>query len=267
MSEKVLEFVNAAGIRAAASTSVGRVRTRNEDALLLRPDLGLFVVADGMGGHLRGDVAARICVETIDAWFSDALPAEVRESVSRAVRASSGLRSASEIDLLAAVEHANRRIFDKGRSSAAHRGMGTTLVSALFRGAQMFAVWSGDSRIYRLREGRLRLVSRDHSLLNEYIKLHMVRPAEAREFPHRNVITKALGLRGHADVEYLRRRIQPGDCYLMCSDGLNDMIDDARIAEVLSGAGTLVQRCEALIDASLDAGGADNVTVLLVEIP
>jgi protein phosphatase len=267
MNMEVREAVSAAGIRVAAATSVGRVRTRNEDAFLLRPDLGLFVVADGMGGHLRGDVAARTCVETIDAWFSDALPSEVRELMSRGVRAASGLRSAAEIELLAAVELANRHIYDKGRASPTHRGMGTTLVSALFRGAQMFAVWSGDSRIYRLREGRLRLVSKDHSLLNEYIKLHMVRPAEAREFPHRNVITKALGLRGRADVEFLRRRVRSGDCYLMCSDGLNDMIDDQRIAEVLSGPGTLGERCEALIDAALDAGGVDNVTVLLAEIP
>ncbi len=267
MKVETVESMGGAGIRAAAATSVGRIRTRNEDAFLLRPDRNLYAIADGMGGHQRGDVAARICIDTIDGCFGDGEDPEIREALSKRDASPFRMRSLAEGDLLAAVEHANRMIFEKGRSSDTYHGMGTTLVSALFRGKQMFVVWSGDSRIYRLRNGRLRLVSHDHSLLNEYIKLQMIRPSEARMFPHRNVITKALGLRAHGDAEYLRRRVQAGDCYLMCSDGLNDMIDDGRIADILSGPGTLTERSEGLIQAALDAGGVDNVTVLLVQIP
>lgn len=253
--------------RAVVATSVGRIRTRNEDAFLLRPAQDLYVVADGMGGHQRGDVAARMCIDAVAAWFDQGIEPDVRGALSGLIRGALGLKSPAETDLLAAIEHANRMIFELGRSSAAHRGMGTTLVSALFHGAQMFVAWSGDSRVYRLREGRLRLVSRDHSLLNEYIRLHMVRPSEARAFPHRNVITKALGLRPHSDVEFLRRRVRPGDCYLLCSDGLNDMIEDARIAEILSGPGDVEARSRALVEAALEAGGVDNVTALLVQVP
>lgn len=266
MSVDNAEFASGSNTVGVASTSVGRVRSRNEDAFLLRPEHGLFVIADGMGGHQRGDVAARTCVEAIDQWFGGQVDPQVRSRLSDLVRGALGLRSRLETDLLAAIEHANRCIYDLGRSSSTHHGMGTTLVAGLFHGAQLFVVWSGDSRLYRFRAGRLRLVSRDHSLLNEYIRLRMVRPSEARAFPHRNVITKALGLKPHSEIEFLRRRVKPGDVYVLCSDGLNDMIEDARIAEVLNGPGTLSQRCDLLVQAALEAGGIDNVTVLMVGV-
>lgn len=267
MSVDNVESGPGSGAVCVASTSVGRVRTRNEDAFLLRPEQGLFVIADGMGGHQRGDVAARMCVEAIDEWFGDRIDSQLRNRLFGLVRGALGLRSRVETDLLAAIEYANRCIYDLGRSSSTHQGMGTTLVAGLFHGTQLFVVWSGDSRLYRFRAGRLRLVSRDHSLLNEYIRLRMVRPSEARAFPHRNVITKALGLKPHSEIEFVRRRVMPGDVYVLCSDGLNDMIEDARIADVVGGPGTLAQRCDLLVQAALDAGGADNVTVLMVGVP
>jgi protein phosphatase len=129
----------------------------------------------------------------------------------------------------------------------------------------VFVVFSGDSRIYRLRNGNLRVLSQDHSLLNEYLRLQMIHPSEARSFPHRNVIMKALGLREKADIEFFRRRTQPGDIYLLCSDGLNDMLEDDTIRDLLNQGGSLDARSRRLVDAALTAGGVDNVTVTLVE--
>jgi protein phosphatase len=144
--------------------------------------------------------------------------------------------------------------------------MGTTVVGALFEGDTLFVVYSGDSRIYRLRKGRLEVLSRDHSLLNEYLRLKMIEPGDARSFPHRNVIMKALGLKEKAEVDFFRRKVQPGDLYLLCSDGLNDMLEDSLIRGILNDPDLdLEQRADRLVQRALEAGGVDNVTVLLVQ--
>jgi protein phosphatase len=251
--------------RAAATTSTGRVRHRNEDAFLLMPEQELYLVADGMGGHQRGDVAANLCVDAIRDWFMGKVGDDTVSRVAGMVRNLFNLRSPGETDLVAAVEFANRVIFEMSTSSTAFRGMGTTLVSTYFHGATMFVVFSGDSRVYRLRGGRLRQLSRDHSLLNEYLRLEMIRPEEARYFPHKNVIMKALGLKERAELEFFRRRARPGDVYLLCSDGLTDMVEDEDIEGILAVGGSLEDRCQALQDAAMDAGGHDNITVVLVE--
>ena len=252
--------------RAFATTSVGRVRPRNEDAFLVMPGHDLYVVADGMGGHQRGDVAANLCVDSIRDWFTGKVSDARMNGVVGLVRTLFGLRSDGETDLVAAVEFANRVIFDMSNSSPSLRGMGTTLVSTYFHGGQVFVVFSGDSRVYRCREGRLRQLSRDHSLVNEYIRMEMIRPSEARAFPHRNVIMKALGLKEQAELEFFRRKAVRGDIYLLCSDGLTDMIDDDEIEGILAGgASDLEGACRRLIEAAMDAGGHDNITVLLAE--
>jgi protein phosphatase len=230
------------------------------------PEHGVFVVADGMGGHQRGDLAANLCVDSIREWFTGTGRDEQRSFLGEMLRPLTDRRPREERDLVASIEYANRLIFDMASSNPALRGMGTTIVSMVVRKASMFVVYSGDSRIYRLRGRSFRQVSTDHSLLNEYIRLDMIRPADARNFPHRNVIMKALGLKAQADIEIFRRRTRPGDLYLLCSDGLNDMIEDAEIRFILERGGSLQERCDALILAALDAGGVDNVTVMLVEI-
>lgn len=249
-----------------AATNVGRVRQRNEDAFLLMPEQDLYVVADGMGGHQRGDVAANLCVDAIRDWFTGKVGDDTVNRLAGAVQRLFGLKSPGETDLVAAVEFANRIIFDMSAASAAFRGMGTTLVAAYFHGSTLFVVFSGDSRIYRLRNGKLRQLSRDHSLLNEYLRLEMIKPSEARSFPHRNVIMKALGLKERAEMEFFRRRIVRGDLYVLCSDGLTDMVEDDEIERILTCGDPLQERCDALVDAALDAGGVDNVTVALVEV-
>jgi len=252
--------------RAHAQSHVGRVRSRNEDAFLLLPDRELYVVADGMGGHQRGDVAANVCIDAVRDWFTGQVGDDLMNRLLGAVRNWFGLKGAGgETDLVASVEFANRVIFDMASSSSAFRGMGTTVVSALFHGSTLFVVFSGDSRIYRLREGHLKQLSHDHSLLNEYLRLDMITPAEARHFPHRNVIMKALGLKDRAELEFFRRRTKPGDVYLLCSDGLTDMVEDDDIEAILLAEGSNEARAKKLVDAALEAGGHDNITVLLVD--
>jgi protein phosphatase len=254
-----------AKLHACALSDVGRVRSRNEDAYLLMAEQNLFVVADGMGGHQRGDVASALCIDAIRDWFTGKVSDETMTRLGNTVRGLLGRPTPGETDLVAAIEFANRIIFEMSTASSAFRGMGTTVVASYFHGSTLFVVFSGDSRIYRLRKGHLHVLSSDHSLLNEYLRLKMIHPSEARSFPHRNVIMKALGLRERADVEFFRRRVMPGDVYLLCSDGLNDMLEDEVIEAILNQGGSLSQRTHRLIDAALVAGGVDNVTVSLIE--
>ncbi|MBP7126710.1 serine/threonine-protein phosphatase [Myxococcota bacterium] len=250
----------------AARTDVGRVRNRNEDAYLVMPESGLYLVADGMGGHRRGDVAAGLCTDAVRDWFSRKVGPRSRDLVAGALTALGARTRPGERELLAALEYANRMIFEMSASSMNFRGMGTTVVGALFEGDTLFVVYSGDSRIYRLRKGRLEVLSRDHSLLNEYLRLKMIEPGDARSFPHRNVIMKALGLKEKAEVDFFRRKVQPGDLYLLCSDGLNDMLEDSLIRGILNDPDLdLEQRADRLVQRALEAGGVDNVTVLLVQ--
>lgn len=247
-----------------AESVVGRVRQRNEDAYLVMPDQSLYVVADGMGGHQRGDVASRVCVDAIRDWFTGRVGDDAMNPLVRRVREVFGLRTRGEADLLAAVEFANRLILDMASESEAMAGMGTTLVAAYFHGSTLFVVYSGDSRVYRLRGGHLRQLSVDHSLLNEYLRLDMIRPSEARSFPYRNVIMKAIGLSERAAMDFFKRKVRRGDLYLLCSDGLTDMVEDEEIRRILGGPGSLQERGRLLVRAAEEAGGHDNITVLLV---
>ncbi len=248
-----------------ASTNPGRIRSRNEDSYIVRPDLGLFGVADGMGGHRKGDVASGICVDSIQRWFDGKVEGAVKKKLLHSESVADETLKAPEQELINSVIFANREIFSLGSSSPAHEGMGTTLVIAMFQGRSVFVVWSGDSRLYRLRKGRLRPVTKDHSLLNEYLKMQMIPKSQERDFPMRNIITKALGLQKRADIESMRVRYEHGDVFLFCSDGLNDMLEDKEISDILCGPGSLNQRAERLIEAANSAGGADNITVVLVQ--
>jgi len=250
--------------RACAATSIGRIRSRNEDAYLLLPEQRLYAVADGMGGHQRGDVAANLCISALRDWFTGRVADEAVHPLVQRVREMFHLGSRGEADLVAAVEFANRLIYDMAFESPALRGMGTTLVVAYFHGTTLFVAYSGDSRIYRLRKGRLVQLSVDHSLLNEYLRLRMIRPSEARSFPYKNVIMKALGLTDRGAFDFFTRRVQRDDLYLLCSDGLTDMVEDRDIQRILLGSGTLEERCHHLVEAAEEAGGHDNITAVLV---
>src|SRR5438445_6487898 len=227
-----------------AVTDTGRQRRANEDSLLARAPL--FVVADGMGGAQAGEVASRIAVES----FRPGLTSE-REP---------------EQELAELARAANSRIHELSHSNAEHAGMGTTL-TAVYVGEQEVAIAHvGDSRAYCLRDGELLRLTDDHSLVDELMRQGRLTPEEAVEHPQRSVITRALGPEGAVEVDTRSYAARDGDVYLLCSDGLTTMLDESDVAKVLSAHPTLREAGEALIAAANEAGGRDNITVVLLRV-
>jgi protein phosphatase len=227
-----------------AVTDTGRQRRANEDSLLARSPL--FVVADGMGGAQAGEVASRIAVESFQAGVQD--------------------DSQPEQSLAALAQHANARIHELSHSNVDHAGMGTTL-TAVYVGTEEIAVAHvGDSRAYCLRDGELMRLTDDHSLVDELMRQGRLTPEEAVEHPQRSVITRALGPEGIVDVDTRSFVARAGDVYLLCSDGLTTMLPEARIRDLLMASRSLRDGGEALIAAANEAGGRDNITVILVRL-
>ena len=248
----------------AGATDVGRKRTHNEDAYLLLPEESLFCVADGMGGHASGEVAARIAVEEMAEFFRTTGRDEDATWPFRMDPA----RGYDENRLLTGVKLANLRIFERGASDQRLRNMGTTLVAVSFprSGGAALVGHVGDSRAYLLRNGGIRQITEDHSLLNDYRKSRALTPEEIEAFPHKNVIVRALGMKDLVEVDLVREELQDGDVLLLCSDGLSGMVPDERIAEIVRGhPKDLRGAAQALVDAENEAGGQDNVTCVLVQ--
>jgi protein phosphatase len=248
----------------AGTSDVGRKRTHNEDAYLLLPEENLFCVADGMGGHASGEVAARIAVEEMAEFFR----MTGRDEEATWPYKMDPSRSYDENRLLNGVKLANLRIFERAASDDRLRGMGTTLVAASFPkgGGALLVGHVGDSRAYLSRSGAVRQLTEDHSLLNDYRKTRALTPEENEAFPHKNVIVRALGMKDFVEVDLLRVELEDGDVLLLCSDGLSGMVPDERIAEILRGhPRDLRGAAEALVEAANEAGGQDNVTCVLVQ--
>lgn len=244
-----------AGFDYAALTNAGRVRSLNEDAVVVLPACGLVVLADGMGGYAAGEVASDIAVsvitDVVEQHFlhQTIVPDELWQV------------------LVDAALEANTAILAAALDEPAYRGMGATLVTGLFHQERLIVAHAGDSRAYRLRDGLLVLITRDHSVLQERIDSGMVTVEEARNSSIRNLVTRALGVEPGLVVEVHEHVVERGDVYLFCSDGLNDMLADEEIARILlQTTGTLAEVGAALIDAANAAGGADNISVALVAI-
>jgi len=244
-----------AGFDYAALTDAGRVRDHNEDAVTVLPACGLVVLADGMGGYAAGEVASDIAVSVIkDVVEQHFLHRPIVPDDLWQV-------------LVDAVLEANTAIIAAALDEPAYRGMGATLVAGLFHQDRLVVAHAGDSRAYRLRDGLLNLITRDHSVLQERIDSGLLTAQEARGSSIRNLVTRALGVEAELAVEVHEHAVERGDVYLFCSDGLNDMLDDEEIAQVLlQAAGTLADAGAALIDAANAAGGADNISVALVGV-
>ncbi len=248
----------------AGTSDVGRKRNHNEDAYLLLPEENLFCVADGMGGHASGEVAARIAVEEMAEFFRTT----GRDDEATWPYKMDPARSYDENRLTTGVKLANLRIFERAATDERLKGMGTTIVSASFprNGSQVVVGHVGDSRAYLLRRGALRQLTEDHSLLNDYRRTRQLSEAEIEAFPHKNVIVRALGMRDSVEVDVLREDLQDGDVLILCSDGLSGMVPDPRLAEIArANIGDLRGAAQALIDAANEAGGVDNVTCVLVQ--
>ena len=238
------------------ATDTGKARSNNEDSVAMDEACGLVILADGMGGYNAGEVASGMATAFIKAelarWLSEA-----------AHGASDGdVRRAMDI----CVDNANRAIFDAASSNPHYAGMGTTLVVGVFRDARLLMGHVGDSRAYRLRGARLTRITHDHSLLQEQIDSGLITPEQAAVSAQKNLVTRAVGVEDTVQLETLPHDVLPGDTYLLCSDGLSDMLDDDRIAHVLMSGNALGQVAATLIEAANEAGGRDNISVVLARV-
>jgi PPM family protein phosphatase len=228
----------------AERTDAGRQRRGNEDAFYVEPPL--FAVADGMGGAQAGEVASQAVVEELERGLPEGESAEAQ--------------------LARAAEAANERIYKLARADRARAGMGTTVTAALVDGDEVSVAHVGDSRAYRLREGRLELLTEDHSLVAALIKQGRLTEEEAAHHPQRSIITRALGPEPGVEVETQTFPARSGDLFLLCSDGLTTMIGETEIGELLRAGPSLQDSAEALVRAANEAGGKDNITVVLFRL-
>ena len=243
---------------------MGKKRGHNEDNLCLLPEQNLYLAADGMGGHAAGEVASQIAVDTIAAFFEETAE---DDNMTWPYKMEKDL-SYQENRLAASIKLANLRIHEKAENDpSTHHGMGTTIVATFISGGLVYLGHVGDSRIYRVRDGSLSQVTDDHSLLNDYIKMKDLSEEEIENFPHKNVIVRALGMKESVQVDVDHEEPEEGDLYLLCSDGLCDMLKDDRIEDIVAKKRDDLEQCvDALIDAANEEGGNDNITVVLVEV-
>ena len=246
----------------AGESHVGRKRAHNEDSFHLPAEERLAVVADGMGGHASGEVASRLAVDTLIDYFR---ATESEAPVTFPFKMNHGLRHASS-RLVSGIKLANAKIWETAQGNAGQHGMGTTLVSALFADGKVLVAHVGDSRVYRLRDGTLEQLTDDHSLVNDYMKLKGLQPDEVKDFPQKNVIVRALGMKEMVQVDLFVDASRAGDLYLLCSDGLSGMVSDPDIAEILRSEPDIEAAAARLIIAANDHGGLDNVTAVIARV-
>ncbi len=249
-------------IRYAAKTDVGMKRTHNEDYFSLIEDEQLFIVADGMGGHASGEVASKLAADTIGEFYQRTSEDEEATWPYKMDRSLSYI----ENRLVCAIRLANLRIFETASRNLRYKGMGTTLVSSLVCGDKIYVGHVGDSRCYRVRSGGISQLTRDHSLLEDYKEAKPdMTPEEEANFPHKNVITRALGMRDTVQVDISVHQIESGDVYVLCSDGLSGMVTDDEINGMVGTSESLERAVAELVDGANRAGGTDNVTTLLLQ--
>lgn len=230
---------------------VGHVRESNEDNYRIVPELGLIVVADGMGGHAGGEVASALVVENVE----------------REIRAIGAFaRAAPALALTAAIRAANDAVRKEGTEKPALKGMGSTVVCAVVIDRTAHVAHAGDSRAYRVRNGKIERLTRDHSLVEEYLRENPGASEDDLDGVYRHLVTRAVGAAAALEVDVNEYECEPGDVILFCTDGLTGPVDDAAIARLVSRAKDLDSAALALVQAALDGGGPDNVTVALAKI-
>lgn len=246
-------------IEIAGQTDIGTFRDHNEDTIGSNADIGLAVLADGMGGHRGGEVASAITVSTILEELGSKL-----KHVTHDENAEKTEYSLESIAVLNAVYEANSNVFNASNENSQYRGMGTTVVVLLFYDNRFTVAHVGDSRLYRLRDGLLEQITSDHSLMQELIDRGFYTPEQARESLNKNLVTRAVGIEETVDVDVLEDAAQVDDIYLLCSDGLTDMIEDEVIKKtILDNSDDLDAAATELIRKSNEAGGKDNISVML----
>lgn len=242
------------------STDPGMMRSNNEDRISTTPEVGLAVVADGMGGHQAGEVASGMAVDVVTRHVIDVLAREGTGKKRKAGGPSPEYRAVDE-----AISLANSAIFELSQSSANCAGMGTTIVVTLFYDDKLCIAHVGDSRLYRFRKDKLELLTEDHSLVQELVTRGLITPEEARNSANKNLVTRALGIEPAVDSHIVERNVQDQDLYMLCSDGLNDVLPDEMTAQILREHGADLQATINRLIKEVNArGGPDNVSVILV---
>ena len=245
-----------AGWEMVSRSDIGKLRAHNEDAVYVNALLGLAILADGMGGYNAGEVASGMATTLLGGDLEESLTARGVDSYD------------AYIVLQQGITRVNAAVYAAAQSQPQFAGMGTTLVMAVFQEDTVTVAHVGDSRLYRLRGRDLTLMTRDHSLLQEQLDAGKLSAAEARHAQHKNLVTRALGVDPDVEPSIQTHVAQAGDLYLLCSDGLNDMVEDEDIAEVLRARGSdLNVAATALVQRAIDAGGRDNVSLILVRGP
>lgn len=243
----MVNFWAGPGVEYAWHTDIGRVRARNEDAVAIDAELGLLVVADGMGGHNAGDVASRMAIEGVLAAMRDPAP----ETDGR---------------LQGAVRRANDAIYAAAGEDFERAGMGTTVVAAWLRPEGLVVAHVGDSRLYRLRGGALEMLTRDHTQVQDLVDRGILTPAQARASTRRNFLSRALGTYPDVEIDSATHAHAPGDVYLLCSDGLTNMVEDEEIVAIIRGTASLAAAAELLVAQANEYGGRDNISVALARL-
>jgi serine/threonine protein phosphatase PrpC len=255
--------LDGARVRFAGDTNIGRKREHNEDTIAL-PETGerLAIVCDGMGGHASGEIASRLAVELIVDHFTETgkqqvltwpykVDRDTRKDVNR---------------MITSIMLANLEIWERSQREARFKGMGTTCVAIYFLDDHLIIGHVGDSRCYRVRGTELVQLTEDHSLINDYIRMKRVTPEEAENWPHKNVIVRALGMKESVQVDILTQTPKVGDTYLLCSDGLTGMIKDDQLQHILQSEKDVDRAVERLIEAANEEGGVDNISCVLARV-
>lgn len=242
-------------------TDTGMVREHNEDCFLIVPENGLAILADGMGGHLAGEVASAMAIDQVTHYLMTAFH-ETRHLKKKAQNNGASLET---VALVEAIKTANHAIHQASLSKPEQAGMGTTIVVAAFHGNLLTVAHVGDSRLYRYRQGMLSQVTEDHSMVQELLRRGLITPDEARTSVNRNLVTRALGVDPVVEVDVLEQPFEKGDLYLLCSDGLNDVLTDDEIAATLARHGDDLEAASQELVTEVNArGGPDNVSIVLI---
>lgn len=238
--------------RSFSKTDIGRKRQINQDFVFSTDEAvgrlkNLYIVADGMGGHNAGDFASKYTVETVVREIKGSIEVKPFRILGKAIRV------------------ANEMLRQRAREDSDLYGMGTTIVVATTENHQLEIANVGDSRLYLLSKEGLRQITRDHSLVEEMVRMGGMAPEAARNHPDKNIITRAVGARDSVEVDFFTEELKPGDVVLMCSDGLTNMVSDSEIEAILKGEGSLEEKTRILIDSANKNGGKDNIAVLLID--
>lgn len=247
-------------ITSCGITDVGVKRTNNEDNYLINDELGLYVVCDGMGGHAGGEFASAIAVNTVEEVLASL---ETTPEIEAA--ADDGPIEVMRERLRYAVRLAGKRIHEKAAVEPEYKGMGTTCLALLVDGGNAYVAHVGDSRGYLVRDGRIEQLTEDHSLVNERIRAGLLTPEQARNHKLKNIITRSLGYTEEVEIDIQVRAVRRNDRFLLCSDGLSNLVDPAEMGEILRGSGPQ-EAARRLVHVACERGGDDNITAIVARV-